>query len=109
MKHLGRKLFHLIGGIGLLFLYYVLGREQALFFYAVLFFLVLALEKWRAEEQLADGVRVVERPLDFPVSLDDEQAQLVAMGSLAELDDLLDARIGVARNQKRPMAHGLLG
>lgn len=44
MKHIGRKLYHLIGGIGLLSLYYILGREQALLLYAVLFFLVLALD-----------------------------------------------------------------
>jgi dolichol kinase len=47
MKHLGRKLFHLIGGISLLSLYYVLGRDRALVFYAVLFFLVLALDLMR--------------------------------------------------------------
>lgn len=42
MNHPGRKLYHLIGGIGLLSLYYILGRERALVLYAVLFFLVLA-------------------------------------------------------------------
>ncbi len=42
MKHLGRKLYHVLGGIGLLSLYYLLGREHALAFYAVLFCLVLA-------------------------------------------------------------------
>lgn len=42
MKHIGRKLFHLIGGMGLLSLYYILGRERALVFYAVLFVLVLS-------------------------------------------------------------------
>lgn len=41
MNHIGRKLFHLIGGIGLLSLYYILGREAALALYAVLFILVL--------------------------------------------------------------------
>lgn len=41
MKHIGRKLYHVIGGIGLLSLYYILGREQALAFYSVLFILVL--------------------------------------------------------------------
>ncbi len=47
MKHIGRKLYHLIGGIGLLSLYYILGREQALIFYAVLFVLVLAADVLR--------------------------------------------------------------
>ena len=42
MKHLGRKLYHIAGGLGLLSLYYILGRERALFLYAVLFCLVLA-------------------------------------------------------------------
>jgi dolichol kinase len=44
MKHLGRKIYHLFGGIGLLFLYYVLGRERALLFYGALFCIVLTLE-----------------------------------------------------------------
>jgi dolichol kinase len=47
MKHLGRKLYHICGGLGLLSLYYVLGRERALLFYAVLFFLVLAADLLR--------------------------------------------------------------
>ena len=44
MKHLGRKLYHLLGGLGLLSIYYVLGRERALLVYAVLFCLVLVLD-----------------------------------------------------------------
>jgi dolichol kinase len=44
LKHLGRKLYHTIGGIGLLSLYYVLGRERALMVYAALFVTVLALD-----------------------------------------------------------------
>jgi dolichol kinase len=44
MKHLGRKIYHLFGGIGLLSVYYLLGREQALLFYGVFFFIVLALD-----------------------------------------------------------------
>ncbi len=44
MKHIGRKFYHLTGGIGLLSLYYVLNRESALIFYAVLFLVVLAVE-----------------------------------------------------------------
>ncbi len=47
MKHLGRKLYHLIGGIGLLSLYYLLGRKRALIFYAALFILVLGLDLMR--------------------------------------------------------------
>jgi diacylglycerol kinase (CTP) len=44
MKHLGRKLFHLLGGLGLLALYALLGREQALWSYTVLAGIVLLLE-----------------------------------------------------------------
>jgi glycerol-3-phosphate acyltransferase PlsY len=44
MKHLGRKIYHLFGGIALLSVYYLLGREQALLFYGVLFFIVLTLD-----------------------------------------------------------------
>ncbi len=44
MKHIGRKLYHLAGGLGLLSLYYFLGREQALIFYAVFFIVVLSLD-----------------------------------------------------------------
>ena len=42
MKHIGRKMYHLGGGVGLLSLYFVLGRELALQFYAALFIIVLA-------------------------------------------------------------------
>ena len=44
MNHLGRKLYHMLGGLGLLSLYYLLGREEALLFYAILFCLVLAVD-----------------------------------------------------------------
>jgi glycerol-3-phosphate acyltransferase PlsY len=44
MKHIGRKVYHLAGGIGLLSLYYVLGRDQALIFYAGFFLIVLMLD-----------------------------------------------------------------
>jgi dolichol kinase len=44
MKHIGRKFFHLVGGVGLLSLYYVLGRNLALLLYAILFITVLALD-----------------------------------------------------------------
>ena len=47
MKHLGRKFYDLAGGIGLLSLYYVLGREMALVFYAVFFLLALGLDLMR--------------------------------------------------------------
>lgn len=47
MKHLGRKLYHLLGGICLLALYYLLGRHTALTLYAGLFLLVLAVEAVR--------------------------------------------------------------
>jgi dolichol kinase len=44
MKHIGRKIFHLGGGVGLLSLYYALGRNQALLFYGFLFIAVLILD-----------------------------------------------------------------
>ncbi len=44
MKHIGRKLYHLVGGLGLLSVYYLLGRNQALVFYATLFIIVLVLD-----------------------------------------------------------------
>lgn len=44
MKHIGRKVYHLAGGIGLLSLYFVLNRDQALLFYAGFFLLVLTLD-----------------------------------------------------------------
>ena len=47
MKHIGRKLYHLFGGIGLLSLYYILGREHALMFYAVFFLFALGLDLMR--------------------------------------------------------------
>ncbi len=44
MKHIGRKVYHLAGGLGLLSLYYLLGRGKALLFYAAFFIVVLALD-----------------------------------------------------------------
>ena len=44
MNHIGRKLYHLIGGIGLLSLYFLLGRERALTFYGVSYIVVLGLD-----------------------------------------------------------------
>jgi len=49
MKQIGRKVYHLVGGVGLLSIYYILGRKQALLFYAALFMLIL----------LIDGARLV--------------------------------------------------
>ncbi len=49
MKQIGRKLYHVAGGVGLLSIYYIFGRKQALFFYAALFMLIL----------LIDGARLV--------------------------------------------------
>jgi glycerol-3-phosphate acyltransferase PlsY len=44
MKHLGRKLYHLLGGLGLLSLYYLLGRPRALICYGILTVIVLAID-----------------------------------------------------------------
>jgi dolichol kinase len=44
MKHIGRKLYHLFGGLGLLSLYYLLGRQNALVCYGLLFLVVLAID-----------------------------------------------------------------
>ncbi len=44
MNHIGRKLYHLIGGVGLLSLYYLMGRDRALAFYIALFIAVLGLD-----------------------------------------------------------------
>lgn len=44
MKHIGRKLFHLFGGLGLLSLYYLLGRRNALICYGLIILAVLALD-----------------------------------------------------------------
>ena len=47
MKHLGRKLFHLLGGLGLLSLYFLLGRNASFFCYGALIIIVLAFETVR--------------------------------------------------------------
>jgi len=44
MKHIGRKLYHLLGGVSLLALYFVLGRDRALVVYAALAAIVLTLD-----------------------------------------------------------------
>jgi acyl phosphate:glycerol-3-phosphate acyltransferase len=44
MKHIGRKLYHLLGGLGLLSLYYLLGRPRALICYGIITVVVLAIE-----------------------------------------------------------------
>jgi dolichol kinase len=47
MDHIGRKLYHLMGGVGLLSLYYLMGRDWALALYTVLFAAVLGLDSIR--------------------------------------------------------------
>lgn len=47
MKHIGRKLYHVLGGVGLLSLYYLLGRDTALSFYGVLFLIVIIIDATR--------------------------------------------------------------
>ncbi len=44
MKHIGRKIFHLLGGLGLLSFYFVFGRDIALVLYSALAVFVLSLE-----------------------------------------------------------------
>jgi dolichol kinase len=44
MKHLGRKIFHLLGGLGLLSLYFIVSRDTALVLYSALAVIVLSLE-----------------------------------------------------------------
>ena len=44
MKHIGRKIFHLLGGLGLLSFYFVFGRDTALVLYSALAVFVLSLE-----------------------------------------------------------------
>ncbi len=44
MKHRGRKLFHLFGGLGLLSLYFIFGRNRALTFYGASVIIVLLVE-----------------------------------------------------------------
>lgn len=44
MKHIGRKLYHVLGGLGLLSLYPLLGRNPALWTYTALAGIVLSLE-----------------------------------------------------------------
>jgi dolichol kinase len=44
MRHIGRKLYHLFGGLGLLSLYYVLGRKNALICYGIMVLVILAID-----------------------------------------------------------------
>ncbi len=47
MKHIGRKIFHLLGGLGLLSLYYLLGRHGALLAYGLIALAVLVFDMAR--------------------------------------------------------------
>jgi dolichol kinase len=47
LKHIGRKLYHLLGGLGLLSLYYVLGRRNALICYGIMVLVILAIDSTR--------------------------------------------------------------
>lgn len=44
MNHIGRKLYHLLGGLGLLWLYFYLGRERVFIVYAILIIAILTLD-----------------------------------------------------------------
>jgi len=44
MKHLGRKFYHLFGGLGLLSMYFLVGRERVFIIYAVLVAMILAID-----------------------------------------------------------------
>ena len=44
MKHIGRKIYHLAGGVGLLSIYFIIGRKQSLLFYTTLFLLILLID-----------------------------------------------------------------
>jgi dolichol kinase len=44
MKHLGRKIFHLVGGLGLLSLYFIFNRSTAFILYGALIVIVLMIE-----------------------------------------------------------------
>jgi dolichol kinase len=44
MKQIGRKLYHLVGGVGLLSVYFIFGRKPALIFYSALFILILLID-----------------------------------------------------------------
>jgi acyl phosphate:glycerol-3-phosphate acyltransferase len=47
MKHVGRKFYHLAGGLALLSVYYLLGRRDALVFYAIAALTALGLDVLR--------------------------------------------------------------
>jgi dolichol kinase len=44
MNQIGRKLYHVLGGVGLLSLYYMLGRDRALVVYGIFFVTALGLD-----------------------------------------------------------------
>ncbi len=54
---------------------------------------VLALIEGGAEKEAVDGNPVVEGALDFAIAFDDEESGFVAVGALAQLDDVLDAGV----------------
>jgi dolichol kinase len=47
MTHIGRKCYHLVGGLGLLSLYYLLERQNALLVYGFLFLIVITVDTLR--------------------------------------------------------------
>jgi glycerol-3-phosphate acyltransferase PlsY len=47
MMHIGRKCYHLVGGLGLLSLYYLLERQNALLVYGFLFLIVIVMDTLR--------------------------------------------------------------
>ena len=68
--------------------------------------LVLALVEGGAIEQLQDGDVVVQGALDLAVALDDEEGVFIAVRTLAELDDFLDAGVLEAGNDLGEGRHG---
>lgn len=44
MSHIGRKLYHLLGGLGLLWLYFLLGRDRVFVVYAILIVIILSVD-----------------------------------------------------------------
>lgn len=55
MKHIGRKLYHLFGGLGLLSLFFIFGGASAPFVYGGLFVIVLAADIARLRISAVNG------------------------------------------------------